>query len=329
MNFLMRRKTQGYLGILVLMLLFIQVSETRAQGCNTPPPPTGGFNCAGFSYTGTGCVSEAYTESLIGTESGGNYLCDGVVISSGIHAGDRPNGRYQFMDLTRQEVAAFSGLPCDVSDGDFAHCPALQDACFQELNRLRWQQMQACGATAAVGTTINGVLVTESGLLAAAHLGGAGGNSPPTGACGWVASNGASDPNDQLGTSLTGYARTHGGIPAFDSTGGSCTSSGTPPSTPPAACSGSGSPFCTATDIGSPVGGFASLRPPPPIPALNDFLRCLETCDNSPSTTNSSSHYLICQGSPPSGCCCPGQIWGGAPNNNPCPCCFGIGPGCP
>jgi hypothetical protein len=59
-------------------------------------------------------------------------------------------------------------------------------------------------ATGAIGSVINGVTVTLSGLVAVAHLGGAAGMRK------FVNSNGASSPADELGTSLTNYLRDHG-----------------------------------------------------------------------------------------------------------------------
>lgn len=173
----------------------------------------GSFNCSGYTNTcGGTCVSAAYINSISGTESGGRYNCTNSIGA---------NGRYQFMPSTRAGLCRqHSCLPC-VSQAAFANCPALQDAYFQVFNQDNWAQLQRCGAAGRVGQTVGGVQITESCLLAMAHLGGAGG------ACRFVRTNGGYNPSDGH-TRLSDYCSRHGGVQAFQP-GGQCQ---VPPSTP-------------------------------------------------------------------------------------------------
>ncbi len=301
-----------FLFMSIAVMTFFYSGQVYAQ-CGPSNPP-GSFNCSAFtsSYSPSSCVSEDYVNSIKTTESGGRYV--DCVNSIGA------NGAYQFMDATRADVCSRTSLPC-VSAGDFSHCPALQDAYFQEFNRLNYQQLQSCGALDRVGQTVGGVVVTETGLLAAAHLGGAGG------ACNWANSGAAYNPDDGA-TSLSDYAQTHGGLAGM----GSDCPPVTPPSTPPAtaSCSGSGSPMCTSTDVGTDPDLGA---PPLPIetPDIADFEQCADKCDNHPNSTTRAAYYRNCT-SPPgssyaqySGCCCPGDIilGGGINSGRQCSCCGG------
>lgn len=55
------------------------------------------------------------------------------------------------------------------------------------------------------GDTINGIVITESGLLAAAHIAGAGSVKKKTGVIGFLLTRGANDPQDKFGTKLSTY----------------------------------------------------------------------------------------------------------------------------
>lgn len=303
--------------VLSLFPILLLSSGTAFAQCGASSAP-GSFDCTAFtnSYSPTNCVSEEYVNSISGTESGGRYV--DCVNSIGA------TGRYQFMPFHYTAggggICDSSSLPC-VTEGDFSHCPALQDAYFQEFNRQNYAQLESCGALDRVGQTINGVQVTESGLLAAAHLGGAGG------ACNWANSGGTYDPDDGA-TSLTDYVRTHGGLPAM----GSDCPPVTPPTTPPptASCSGSGSPMCTASGIGSSTDTGSDFLDEL-FPDADEFFRCTDRCDNHPDGTTREAYYYQC-GNPPgsnytqyTGCCCPGEIiLGSIVPSRACPCCFGF-----
>lgn len=91
-------------------------------------------------------------------ESGNNYS---IVNSFGYM------GKYQF------GAATLKGLGYKVSKEEFLSNPALQEEAMQALldhnaKKLRRQIEKYCG------TTVHGVYITESGILAAAHLAGQG-----------------------------------------------------------------------------------------------------------------------------------------------------------
>ena len=112
----------------------------------------GGFNSPvlGTSYTG-------FKEALAFSESSGNYF---AVNSLGY------KGRYQFGNSTLKWVGVDSAR-------DFMNSPAMQESAFDVLvakNKFVLREY----INAFDGKTIGGFKVTESGLIAAAHLCGAG-----------------------------------------------------------------------------------------------------------------------------------------------------------
>ncbi|MCB9963316.1 MAG: hypothetical protein H6857_00020 [Rhodospirillales bacterium] len=302
------RRAIWVLGLcLCLSLLFCSKEVRAASECDPAPAIEGVFNCESFSYGKQACVSDTYIGSVASTESGGDYQCKHKVSSA--------LGKYQFLTATRADICKRTSLPC-VGPGDFAHCPALQDAYFQELNRLNYAQLKSCGAFDQLGKSIKGVVVTQSGLLAAAHLGGAGG------ACKWVNTDGAYDKGDGH-TSLTSYARRHAGIPMID---GPCPPIG-PNYTPPpkaTACAAKGNCDGAKKPTGSPTAPPIDTTHPPvdhDIDEINDaYRRCLDFCDNHPPTSTRNSYYRNCSYPPGSnyaaytGCCV--APWG--VNHNPC-----------
>jgi len=202
-----------------------------AYGCGAPLPDPGTFDCAGFTDTCEGaCVSGEYAASISQSESGGVYNCpvtpraDGTSPSTAL-------GRYQFLDGTRQGQCG-GCLPC-VSRAEFANCPALQDAYFSEFNRRNWRVLQNCGATDRIGQTVNGAQITESCLLAMAHLGGPGYGTPDRpGACGFVVRGW--DGADAFGTTLRNYCQRHGGTQGWDTSGNCEVPPGSENTRPPA-----------------------------------------------------------------------------------------------
>lgn len=75
-----------------------------------------------------------------------------------------------------------------------------------DYQKLSWDKyLKGNGADAYLGKTINGVVITESGLIAASHLVGAGS------VLAWLRSNGATNPADASGTLMTEYLSKFGG----------------------------------------------------------------------------------------------------------------------
>lgn len=76
-------------------------------------------------------------------------------------------GRYQFGKST------LKGLGFEVSKSEFLSNPQLQDSAMMALLNHNKEKLQKY-IDVYDGQTINGMLITESGILAAAHLGGQG-----------------------------------------------------------------------------------------------------------------------------------------------------------
>ena len=164
------------------------------------------------AQTYTTCDSEAFYSALGQSESGGcgagnQYNCVGPVITSGMHEGDTPLGKYQFMPKT------LAGM--GISTNGFVGNAALQDQAIKQFTAGNDKCLESKGAYDYIGTVRNGVTLTRSGLLGAAHLGGCGG------AAKWA--KGGTGPSDQLGTSLADYSAKFSGYGMFgDVAGGSC-----------------------------------------------------------------------------------------------------------
>jgi hypothetical protein len=76
-------------------------------------------------------------------------------------------GRYQFGKST------LKGLGYDVSKNEFLSNPELQEEAMLSLLKHNKEKLQKY-IDVFDGKTINGIYITESGILAAAHLGGQG-----------------------------------------------------------------------------------------------------------------------------------------------------------
>jgi hypothetical protein len=155
------------------------------------------FADADLSIAGSAqCDEAAFMDALGASESGGDcgggnqYNCIGPVIKSGMHKGDTPLGKYQFMPKTLADMG--------ISTAGFVGNQALQEQAIRTFTQRNDTCLRNKGAYDHIGTVRNGVRITKSGLLGAAHLGGCGGASK------WA--SGGSGPSDQLGTSLADYA---------------------------------------------------------------------------------------------------------------------------
>lgn len=130
----------------------------------------------------------AFKEAVGFKESGGDYQ---VVNDFGYL------GKYQFGRGTL-EVIGIRDLE------QFLNEPHLQEAAFY-ANTARNKWILRRDIQRFSGKTINGVEITESGILAAAHLAGPGNVKK------YLRSWGASDFNDGFGTSIKSYFRKFGG----------------------------------------------------------------------------------------------------------------------
>jgi hypothetical protein len=140
-----------------------------------------------------------FNDGLSVTESGGNY---GVVNSEGY------TGKYQFGPARLQDYNTANNA--NVTMEEFRANPQLQEQV------QRWHVgdidnfVAQNGLDQYIGQTIGGVLITQDGLRAMAHLGGNAGMKR------FLESGGQYNPSDSNGTSLADYAATHagGGQPA-------------------------------------------------------------------------------------------------------------------
>lgn len=85
------------------------------------------------------------------------------------------------------------------SQADFFASPEKQAQAINDYNAVQWRYIQADGSDRYLGQTINGILITESGLLAGAHLVGHAGLHK------FLASNGQIVPHDGNKVAVTNY----------------------------------------------------------------------------------------------------------------------------
>lgn len=162
-----------------------------------------GDRVAGLKRARDSAAGAGFPSSLIGTESGGNWKAQNSVAGAGGMVGHF--GRLQFGHARLQEARAAGAMPAGASVQDFLNSPEMQ------RNVERWhfsdidQYIKDNGLSGAIGKTINGVVVTQDGMRAVAHLGGKDGLRR------FIQSNGSYNPADANGTSLTTYLGKHSG----------------------------------------------------------------------------------------------------------------------
>ncbi|OJV67827.1 peptidoglycan-binding protein LysM [Flavobacterium sp. 40-81] len=106
-------------------------------------------------------------------------------------------GKYQFGKSTLRTVGIYNAA-------EFLKNPKMQEKAFKALlARNKWELRKEIDRYE--GKVIKGVKITESGILAAAHLGGAGSVKS------FLRSNGANGFTDGFGTSLRSYMKRFGG----------------------------------------------------------------------------------------------------------------------
>lgn len=106
-------------------------------------------------------------------------------------------GKYQFGVGTLATIGIYDSVA-------FLNNPKLQEKAFVALlSKNKWELKEEIEKFK--GTVISGIKITESGILAAAHLGGAGSVKR------FLNSNGAKKRKDEYGTSVRSYMRDFGG----------------------------------------------------------------------------------------------------------------------
>lgn len=144
------------------------------------------FKTYNFSFTGKSYVG--FKEALAFKESQGRY--------------NRINtlgylGKYQFGKSTLKRFKIYNTI-------EFLKDPSLQEDAFLALCSVnKWILIR--DIKRSVGRKVNGIKITESGILAAAHLAGAGNVKK------YLRSNGAIDFSDAYGTTIEYYLKKFAG----------------------------------------------------------------------------------------------------------------------
>ena len=151
-----------------------------------------------------------FLDALGKRESGGNYqafnkygyagkyqMGEVALIDAGYY---KKSGKYN-----NDWKGTFTGRDNVYSIQDFLNNPAAQENAQLSYKRRQWLYLKAVGADKFAGKFINGYVITQSGLLAGAHLKGAGGVIE------YLKSNGLKNPKDAFGTSVESYIKNFGG----------------------------------------------------------------------------------------------------------------------
>ena len=109
-------------------------------------------------------------------------------------------GKYQFGKAALEEVGLDSITVNKFKDNPNVFPEELQDKAVVELMKINKRRIGRL-IKQYEGTVINGIVVTEAGILGAAHLAGAGGVKK------FLKSNGKYNPQDGYGTRLTKYLK--------------------------------------------------------------------------------------------------------------------------
>lgn len=96
------------------------------------------------------------------------------------------------------------------SRSDFLNSETAQDVAAKEWIALLCKRMRKLGLDLYIGSVVKGVMITDSGIIAGAHLKGFGTDKHP-GVKHFLKSNGEIDPEDGLKTSVSKYVSQFGG----------------------------------------------------------------------------------------------------------------------
>lgn len=142
-----------------------------------------------FNFPFTGKSFTGFKEALAFKESQGKYR---LINSLGYM------GKYQFGNAALRAIGIYNSA-------EFLNNPRLQEKAFKALlAKNKWELRKEIEKFD--GKIINGVKITESGILAAAHLGGAGSVKK------FFKSEGKRSIKDNYGTSLQSYMKKFGGF---------------------------------------------------------------------------------------------------------------------
>lgn len=152
-----------------------------------------------------------FLNDLGARESGGNYrafnkygyagkyqMGEAALIDAGYYK--KPYGKYN-----NDWSGTFTGKDGVNSIHDFLNKPEAQENAQIIFKKKQWQYLKAVGAHNYIGKVINGYTITPSGLLAGAHLKGAGAVSE------YLKSGGKVISKDAFGTSVESYMKQFAG----------------------------------------------------------------------------------------------------------------------
>ena len=145
-----------------------------------------------------------YVNELGYRESGNNYS---AVNQNGCL------GKYQIENIALEDIGfkdgngnwtSLANSYGVYSNNDFLNSPNVQEIAIRKIHKKTWGYIKSYGLEKYIGSTYNGVIVTESGLLAACHLVGIGTMNEvlPTGAIAW---DGNHVPAHEYMSSFGGY----------------------------------------------------------------------------------------------------------------------------
>lgn len=160
-----------------------------------------------------------FLNALGARESGGNYkaynkygyagkyqMGEAALIDAGYYK--KPNGKYN-----NDWSGCFTGKDGVRSIEDFLNNPEAQENAQIIFKKKQWGYLKAVGADKYSGQIINGYKITPSGLLAGAHLKGAGSVIQ------YLTSGGKVSPKDAFGTSVESYIKNFAGYDVTPITG--------------------------------------------------------------------------------------------------------------
>ncbi|PWE53199.1 hypothetical protein DEM27_26385 [Metarhizobium album] len=144
-------------------------------------------------------------------ESSGNY----AVVNSAGYAGAYQFGEAALFDLgyaardsnlfDNRYTSGFTGKNGITSLQDFLSDKAEQDVAAASWFQMLWSRIRAADLEFYDGQTLNGVLLTKSGMIAASHLAGTGGLKT------FIQSGGTKSAQDSNGTSVVNYLKLFAG----------------------------------------------------------------------------------------------------------------------
>lgn len=153
---------------------------------------------------------DEFLEKVAAKESGGRYDVTNSLGYLGKYQMGEPalidSGYYQ-KDGTRKNdwAGTWTGKDGVRSKDDFLGSPTAQEHAIGDYMKVQWGYIRHYGLDKHVGQTLSdGVKITESGLLAGAHLLGVGGLKD------YVTSNGKIDGKDGNGTPISSYVKKFG-----------------------------------------------------------------------------------------------------------------------